>query len=125
VPSETTIHVHNEKAKFKGRIWGIFLFHSSVSSLGMYSTLYQVDVTFFENIIGKFDSSYRWLRFPQTRLSFIQFYTLCPLRDTSLDGQSMRQAWERSEMQTWLWFENLKERHHLKFLGEDGRIMLK
>jgi len=37
----------------------------------------------------------------------------------------MQQAWIRSEIQTRLWLENLKERHHLKVLGEDGRIMLK
>jgi len=89
------------------------------------STLYQVGKTSIEKIIGKFDSSCRWLHFPQTRLSFIQFYTLCPSRDTSLDGRSMRQAWERSEMQKGLWLENLKERKHLKILDEDGRIMLK
>lgn len=109
----------------KGRIWGIFLFHSSMSSLGIYpSTLYQVGITSFEKIMGKFDSSYRWLLFPETRRSCIQFYTLCPSRGTSLDGRSMRQAWERSEMQTGLWLENLKERHHLKVLGEDWRIIL-
>jgi len=37
----------------------------------------------------------------------------------------MQQAWKRSEMQTGLSLENVKERHHLKVLGEDGRIMLK
>jgi hypothetical protein len=104
---------------------GIFVFHSSMSILGIYSSiLYQVGVTSFEKIIGKFDSSYRWLLFPETRLSFIWFYTLCRSRGTSLDGRCMRQAWERSEMQTGLWLENLKERYHLKVLGEDGRIIL-
>jgi len=126
VLSETTLHVHNEEAKLKGCIWGIFLFHSSLSSLGIYSsTLYKVGITPFEEIIGKFDGSDLWLRFPQTQLSFIEFYTLCPSRDTSLDGQSMQQTLKISEVQTGLWLENVKERHHLKALGEDGRIMLK
>jgi hypothetical protein len=35
----------------------------------------------------------------------------------------MEQAWKRSEMQTRLWLESLKERHHLKVLGEDGSII--
>jgi hypothetical protein len=43
--------------------------------------------------------------------------TLCPTRDISLDGQSIQQAWKRSEIQTGLWLENLKERNHLKVVG--------
>jgi hypothetical protein len=35
----------------------------------------------------------------------------------------MWHAWERKDMYTKLWFENLKERGNLEDLGTDKRIM--
>jgi hypothetical protein len=39
-------------------------------------------------------------------------------------GQGMLLAWERREMHTVFWLENLRETDHLEDLGVDGNIIL-
>ena len=41
------------------------------------------------------------------------------------DGRSMWHVWWVGELCTGLWWEIMRERDHLKYLGVDGRIILK
>jgi hypothetical protein len=71
---------------------------------------------------AKEDYLFFWLSSQSS--SFPHFKThrqLLPRKLTIMDSQ----AWGRTEMYTWLHWENLKEWEHLKHPGIDGGIILK